>query len=322
MSGWKSSAGIVGGFMWLYDDIQACSSQGTSAQYANAINSVLGGAVATPTATPNGTAVPVTSGSVYTLTNQASGKCVDASGSGTANGTAVQQYTCNTTAAQQWIFTSVGSGYYQIATKNAAGQVWDVAGGTTATADGVKVALWGYNGGTNEQWQPVVVSGPFYRLVARHSGKCLDVNGASTADSVQLQQWTCNSSPAQSFSLAKVCSVATPTSTRTPAATATRTATATAGGRATPTSRATATRTATATATRAATATPTTGGGTGQCAGVAAFASCTAYASGAKAVYNNTLYHTIAPIPSNRDCPPNSPFNPSNDNWWVNDGGC
>src|SRR5205085_12055893 len=51
--------------------------------------------------------------------------------------------------------------------------------------------------------------------------------------------------------------------------------------------------------------------------GVAAFQSCTAYANGAKAVFNNTLYHTIATVPSSRDCPPNSPFNPSNDNWWV-----
>jgi hypothetical protein len=105
---------------------------------------------------------------------------------------------------------------------------------------------------------------------------------------------------------------ATATATRTPTATATHTGTATA------TSGATATATATRTAT--ATATPTTG--SGACAGVPGFATCTAYASGAKVVFNNTLYHSIVAIPNNRDCPPTSPFNPSNDNWWVNDGGC
>jgi beta-glucanase (GH16 family) len=112
---------------------------------------------------------------------------------------------------------------------------------------------------------------------------------------------------------------ATATKTSTPTATtaqATATVTATSGATATKTATATATRTATATAT----ATPTTGGGI--CAGVPAFANCTAYASGAKTVYNNALYHTIAAIPNNRDCPPNSPYNPSSDNWWVNDGGC
>jgi Glycosyl hydrolases family 16 len=89
---------------------------------------------------------------------------------------------------------------------------------------------------------------------------------------------------------------------------------------ATATSRATATRTATATATAPPTATPTTS--TGLCAAVPAFATCTAYASGAKVVFNNALYHSIAPIPNTRDCPPSSPFDPSTDNWWVNDGGC
>jgi len=35
---WKNSADIPGGFMWLYDDMLACSSQGTPAAYASAIN--------------------------------------------------------------------------------------------------------------------------------------------------------------------------------------------------------------------------------------------------------------------------------------------
>ncbi|MBN9686184.1 MULTISPECIES: discoidin domain-containing protein [unclassified Corallococcus] len=43
MSNWKSTAGIHGGFMWLYDDIQKCSAQGTSAQYAAAINTAVSG---------------------------------------------------------------------------------------------------------------------------------------------------------------------------------------------------------------------------------------------------------------------------------------
>lgn len=41
MQNWKNTVGIVGGFIWLYDDIQACASQGTAAQYAAAINNVL-----------------------------------------------------------------------------------------------------------------------------------------------------------------------------------------------------------------------------------------------------------------------------------------
>jgi hypothetical protein len=58
------------------------------------------------------------------------------------------------------------------------------------------------------------------------------------------------------------------------------------------------------------------------CAGVPVFQSCTAYASGASVVYNNSKYTAIAPISATRDCPPSSPYNPGNDNWWTLNGSC
>jgi chitinase len=58
------------------------------------------------------------------------------------------------------------------------------------------------------------------------------------------------------------------------------------------------------------------------CAGLPAFASCTTYATGTSVTYNGSKYTSIAPIASNRDCPPNSPYNPGNDNWWTNMGTC
>jgi len=42
MSAWHRSAGIVGGFMWLYDDMKKCASQGSPAAYAAAINQGIG----------------------------------------------------------------------------------------------------------------------------------------------------------------------------------------------------------------------------------------------------------------------------------------
>ncbi|MFF3444155.1 RICIN domain-containing protein [Streptosporangium sp. NPDC002721] len=38
-------------------------------------------------------------------------------------------------------------------------------------------------------------------LVARHSGKCLDVDGASRADGANVIQWTCRSQPNQKWDL-------------------------------------------------------------------------------------------------------------------------
>ncbi|WP_372443320.1 lysyl endopeptidase [Saccharothrix algeriensis] len=45
MRGWKASAGIPGGFMWLYDDIRKCAESGgpTAREYARAINAATAG---------------------------------------------------------------------------------------------------------------------------------------------------------------------------------------------------------------------------------------------------------------------------------------
>jgi hypothetical protein len=73
------------------------------------------------------------------------GKCLDANGAGTSNGTAVVVWDCNGQANQQWnvntngTITGVQSGLCLDA--NAAG-----------TAAGTKIILWSCNGGTNQQW--------------------------------------------------------------------------------------------------------------------------------------------------------------------------
>ncbi|GAB2727336.1 RICIN domain-containing protein [Streptomyces bullii] len=137
-----------------------------------------------------------------TVVNKASGKCVDARAAGTADGTAVQQYACNGTQAQQWQFQDAGSGDVRVGNRGDAAKVWDVTG--VSAADGALVQLWTYGGGANQRWQAVAEPDGAFRFVNRHSGKCLDVPAASTADGVQLQQYTCNGSAAQSFHVAPV----------------------------------------------------------------------------------------------------------------------
>ncbi|MYS21859.1 Predicted chitinase [Streptomyces sp. DvalAA-14] len=141
----------------------------------------------------------VTSGTAYTVTNVNDGKCVDARAAGTANATAVQQYACNGTSAQSWVFTATSGGYFQVGSAAATAQVWDDS--NVSSADGALVQLWTYGGGNNQQWLPVLESGSTYHFVNRFSGKCLDIPSASTADSVQLQQYSCNGTAAQSFNL-------------------------------------------------------------------------------------------------------------------------
>ncbi|MDH6514025.1 glucosylceramidase [Streptomyces sp. SAI-135] len=160
------------------------------------------GAVATFVWNPadGGSTGPIDSGTWYRVANAGSGACLDAADWGTANGTALQQWTCGDGANQKWQFRSTGDGYYQVVNQHN-NKSWDVDGGTGATADGTKVHLWDYVGGTNQQWRPESIASGGYRFVTRHSGKCLAVDGGSTANGAKLSQQPCSGATAQSFSL-------------------------------------------------------------------------------------------------------------------------
>ena len=146
---------------------------------------------AAPRRAPRSPPDPISPTAWYTLVNKGSGKCVDARAAATANGTAIQQYTCNGTTAQQFQFQPTTGGFTRVNNRdNDAPQAVDVT--DVSTADNAPLQLWTYGGGNNQQWQPVAEGGGYYHFVSRHSGKCLDVPPASTADSVQLVQRTCN----------------------------------------------------------------------------------------------------------------------------------
>ena len=143
----------------------------------------------------------------YNIVNTNSALCLDAASWGVSNGTVLQQYTCGAAQTnQEWQFQATNNGYYQVVSLNALNLtgnllVWDVTGGESATADQVKIQLWGSWEGTNQQWMPVSLGNGAYNFVARNSSKCLDVPGASTAVYTQLQQYDCNGTGAQSFTL-------------------------------------------------------------------------------------------------------------------------
>ncbi|MGW0805195.1 ricin-type beta-trefoil lectin domain protein [Nonomuraea sp. NPDC002799] len=116
------------------------------------------------------------------------GKCADVAGGSSADGTAVQLYTCNGTAAQQW--TRPGDG-----TLRALGKCLDVTG--HGTADGVKLQLWTCTGAPNQQWTPTAARD----LVNPAANKCADVTGDTSADGARLQIWTCTGAANQKWTL-------------------------------------------------------------------------------------------------------------------------
>jgi beta-glucosidase len=143
---------------------------------------------------------PISPNAWYEIVNQSGGGCVDATGWGATNGTPIQQWACGSGQQnQQWRFVATDGGNYRVASRNAADQVLDVAGGPGATADGVPIQTWAWTGGTNQQWQPLALASGAYALKARHSGKCLEVPGGTSANGTRLRQATCNGTAAQTF---------------------------------------------------------------------------------------------------------------------------
>ena len=116
------------------------------------------------------------------------GKCVDVAGAGTANGTAIQLWTCNGTNAQRWTVGTDG-------TLRALNKCMDVASGSTA--NGARVQLWDCNGTGAQVWQAQSNG----TLRNPQSNKCLDATGPSSADGTRLQIWDCFASSNQIWHL-------------------------------------------------------------------------------------------------------------------------
>ena len=149
--------------------------KGTGYAYSRIFNAITGGTTTPP---------PTTGGQITGY----GGKCVDVAAASSANGTAVQLYTCNGTNAQQWTSSS--------GTLQALGKCMDVT--AAGTANGTQVQLYDCNGTAAQQWTHQSNG----ELVNSGSGKCLDATGPSSADGTRLQIWTCADSANQQWNLA------------------------------------------------------------------------------------------------------------------------
>ncbi|WP_405967897.1 ricin-type beta-trefoil lectin domain protein [Streptomyces sp. NBC_00015] len=117
------------------------------------------------------------------------GKCLDVAGGTTANGTAVQLYDCNGSAAQRWTVRPDGS-------LQALGKCLDVVGGSTA--DGAKTQLYDCNGTGAQRWSYNATTGDVVNTAAN---KCLDVTDNSSANGARGQIWSCTGAANQKWQL-------------------------------------------------------------------------------------------------------------------------
>jgi hypothetical protein len=154
----------------------------------------------------------------YRLVAKHSGKCLDVIGASYENGALMDQWECaNPQTAQGQVFTLVPQGeYFQLLVRKS-GRCLDVPG--ASQSDGVQLQQYTCLGvgQANQLWKLITVETVggvnYFKLTAKHSGKCLDVAGGGTANGAKVQQWGCNGQNQQKWSFQSVESPAPATET-------------------------------------------------------------------------------------------------------------
>ena len=86
------------------------------------------------------------------------------------------------------------------------GKCVDVSGGAAGPGldEDANVHQWDDAGALNQQWQLTKLASGSFQLVAKHSGKALDVENGQTDDGANVRQHTLNDAPAQRWKIASV----------------------------------------------------------------------------------------------------------------------
>jgi hypothetical protein len=136
----------------------------------------------------------------YTIKNVGSGKYLDIYANIAADGTNVWQYDGNASSAQLWTVEDAGNGMVNI--RSIHGDFYlDLLG--NGKADGTNVHIYHGNGTSAQLFElrdtQAVANGTYTLESAVAAGMVLDVPGRSTENSVPLQIYTANNTPAQNF---------------------------------------------------------------------------------------------------------------------------
>lgn len=128
--------------------------------------------------------------------NWNSGKCMDVSNGGSANGTVIWQWTCDLLNQNQ-LFVNNSSGFQTYIFKNPrTGKCIDGFRG-----HGNDIVLWTCDGTTTQIWGAVQLQRPGeYRFYNLQTNECIAVKGAGTASGVHIINWTCQGTTSQYWS--------------------------------------------------------------------------------------------------------------------------
>jgi hypothetical protein len=115
--------------------------------------------------------------------------CLDVFGNTTAAGAAIDQWTCNGQANQQFQFVPGSGGYGELQAQNSGDDV--AVAGSPATAGTPDIVQQAPTGAASSLWLPSQQSDGSYEFQNSGNGLCLDVTGAGSNTGQQLDQWPC-----------------------------------------------------------------------------------------------------------------------------------
>ncbi len=142
-------------------------------------------------------------------------KAIDVPGANYSSNVALQLYSPNDTAAQQWIIEKsktmrdrlneqaakhrqdLPDGTYSFGSKLKTNMKMDVYG--ASRSDCANVQLWTGNGTNAQRWRVSHDDNGYVTLTSANSDKALDVYGASTANGANAQQYASNGTYAQKW---------------------------------------------------------------------------------------------------------------------------
>ena len=128
------------------------------------------------------------------------GTYMDVQSALTNDGNPVWAYEFNGSTAQKWrlsvsAYRPVEDGIYSIGNSRNKNMVLNVQ--SASKADYANVNLMSNKHSAEQQFEVTYVGGGYYKIIAEHSGKSLDVSNASTAAGANLQQYGWNNTNAQ-----------------------------------------------------------------------------------------------------------------------------
>jgi hypothetical protein len=135
-------------------------------------------------------APPPLTGPLYTFGSAVDpGSCLDVLGGSAADGTQIDQYTCNTSGAQSFMVVDTGGGTVRLVNAISKSCV-DIAGAGTANGTRVQLHVCDSSPGQIFKLQPA--TGGFVNIANPASSRCLEVTGGNPANLTNVQLYDCS----------------------------------------------------------------------------------------------------------------------------------